>query len=156
MNLSPAHRLASLPADQQAAMLAGMPPEDLAALAYAWEFWARPDQLPPPGDWRTWLFLAGRGFGKTRQAPNGYAHKLRPGNVPKWALSAPQRMLCGVSRLKGHPVSWQSHHRTSGPSYEPSTRRVVCPNGCVAHLFSAEEPDRLRGPNLDAAGVTSL
>jgi phage terminase large subunit-like protein len=37
------------------------------------------------------------------------------------------------------------------PSFEPSTRRIVWPNGAVAHLFSAEEPDRLRGPNLDGA-----
>ena len=30
-----------------------------------WAFWARPGQTEPPGDWRTWLILAGRGFGKT-------------------------------------------------------------------------------------------
>ena len=38
----------------------------LEELKYSWKFWARPEQLPPSGDWRTWLIMAGRGFGKTR------------------------------------------------------------------------------------------
>src|SRR5271165_3645462 len=39
---------------------------EATALLYDWEFWARPAQLAPPGDWVNWLILAGRGFGKTR------------------------------------------------------------------------------------------
>ena len=34
--------------------------------AFHWPFWARQAQLPPDGDWRVWMVMAGRGFGKTR------------------------------------------------------------------------------------------
>lgn len=39
---------------------------ELAEFEFHWKQWARAAQLPPPGDWRFWLVLAGRGFGKTR------------------------------------------------------------------------------------------
>src|SRR3954471_24754040 len=58
--------LAKLPHDQRRAALEGMSAADLAALEWYWPFWARPDQLPPEGDWRTFLLLGGRGSGKTR------------------------------------------------------------------------------------------
>ena len=41
-------------------------PEESKALRHHWKLWARESQLPPPGDWQTWLVCAGRGFGKTR------------------------------------------------------------------------------------------
>ncbi|MFL5285459.1 MAG: LAGLIDADG family homing endonuclease [Rhodopila sp.] len=59
-----ARRLAELSPEQRRAALSALSPEDLQKLEYTWEFWARPDQLPPPGDWRTWLLLGGRGSGK--------------------------------------------------------------------------------------------
>jgi len=40
--------------------------EEREEFAYHWQLWARPEQLPPETDWRIWLILAGRGFGKTR------------------------------------------------------------------------------------------
>lgn len=151
MNHSPAHMLASLPSDQQAAMLRALPVDDLAALAYAWEFWARPDQLPPPGDWRTWLLLAGRGFGKTRTGAEWVRSQAETGKRAQIGIIGPTADAVRRIQVEGPSgilaVS-PSHFR---PSYEPSTRRITWPNGCVAHLFSAEEPDRLRGPNLDAA-----
>ena len=42
------------------------------------------------------------------------------------------------------------------PSYEPSKRRVTWANGAVATLFSAEEPERLRGPQHDAGWCDEL
>src|SRR3954469_22366853 len=59
-----ARRLAELSPEQRRAALAGLSAEDLQKLEYSWEFGAREDQLPPPGDWRTWLLLGGRGSGK--------------------------------------------------------------------------------------------
>ena len=46
--------------------LASLTPAERAWLSKCWPLWARPSQLPPQGDWRIWLLLAGRGFGKTR------------------------------------------------------------------------------------------
>jgi hypothetical protein len=59
-----ARRLAELDPEQRRAALSALSPEDLQKLEYEWRFWAREDQLPPPGAWRTWLLLGGRGSGK--------------------------------------------------------------------------------------------
>jgi phage terminase large subunit-like protein len=64
--LSPAQILASLPEEEQEEYLASLSKRAKAALKFDWDFWARPNQLEPEGDWTTWLILAGRGFGKTR------------------------------------------------------------------------------------------
>jgi phage terminase large subunit-like protein len=64
--LSPAQVLSNLPLNEQNEYLASLTPAARAALKYNWDFWARPNQLEPPGNWTTWLVLAGRGFGKTR------------------------------------------------------------------------------------------
>ena len=48
------------------AFWADLKADDVAEIEYEWSFWARDSQLVPPGEWRTWLILAGRGFGKTR------------------------------------------------------------------------------------------
>src|SRR5487761_2139596 len=60
--------LLGLTPEQRAALLAELTPQEAEALLYDWHgLWARPAQLPPPGEaWRTWLIMAGRGFGKTR------------------------------------------------------------------------------------------
>src|SRR6516162_11389991 len=61
-------QLAALPEADRRRVLVGLSEDELAALEYEWRFWARPDQLPPEGYWRTWLLLGGRGSGKTRSA----------------------------------------------------------------------------------------
>jgi phage terminase large subunit-like protein len=58
-----AARFAALPADRRQKILDALSPQERVQLEYAWEWWARPNQLPPPGDWRVWLILAGRGWG---------------------------------------------------------------------------------------------
>jgi hypothetical protein len=59
-----ARDLARLSADERTAFIKSLSPKEALALQYQWEFWARPEQLEPPGGWTTWLVLAGRGFGK--------------------------------------------------------------------------------------------
>lgn len=82
--LSPASRLALLPRAERDVFLARCTPEELAALEYDWAgFWARPTQLPPPGPWKVWLILAGRGFGKTRAGAE---------QVISWARTPKQRI----------------------------------------------------------------
>jgi hypothetical protein len=55
-----------LPALEREIAIKSLSDKEIDTLHYDWEWWARPNQLPPEGDWRTWLLLAGRGFGKTR------------------------------------------------------------------------------------------
>jgi phage terminase large subunit-like protein len=103
----------------------------------------RPAQTPPPGNWRTWLILAGRGYGKTRTVNEWAMTQARPGTrgAIVGATAADVRDIC---------VEGESGLHTLYPelNYEPSKRRITWPNGAQASLFSADEPDRLRGPQF--------
>jgi phage terminase large subunit-like protein len=152
----PAKRLADLPHEQRMKLLEGLSPAELAALEYEWTFWARPDQLPPPLPWRTWLLLGGRGSGKTKSSSEWIRAEMTSGRRRQMGIVAPT-----ADSLRGICVEGPSGLLSVGPpeerpQYEPSTRRVVYPNGGIARLFSAEEPDRLRGPNLDGFWVDEL
>lgn len=107
-------------------------------------------QLPPPGEWLTWLFLGGRGAGKTRAGAEWVRHRaLR--TVSRIALVGPtfndvrEVMIEGPSGLK-HLGSAMER-----PRYESSRRRLVFPSGSQAYAFSAEDADGLRGPQFDFA-----
>jgi predicted phage terminase large subunit-like protein len=121
-----------------------------------WSDIARPNQLPPPGDWNIWLILAGRGFGKSRSGAEWVKKVVETGAAGRIALVGPtagdvrDTMLEGVSGLLTISSDW------CRPTYEPSKRRLTWPNGATAALFSSEEPDRLRGPAHDAAYCDEL
>lgn len=154
--VSPAQCLASLGATEQAELLSGLDPEALAALDADWRFWARPEQLPPDGDWRTWLILAGRGWGKTRTLSEWVRAEAESGRRRQIGIVGPTADAVRRTQVEGPSGILAVSPASFRPDYEPSTRRITWPNGCVAHLFSAEEPDRLRGPNLDAAGCDEI
>ena len=126
------------------------------ALAVSWPAIARPNQLPPPGDWQVWLLLAGRGFGKTRtlaewvcqQAASGQASRIAL--VGATAADARDVLVEGQSGILAVSPSWFK------PVYESSKRRLTWPNGAITTTFSAEEPERLRGPQHDAAVCDEL
>lgn len=142
-------RLAEMPSAERQAVLACLSVAELATLENYWPIWARPDQLPPPGDWRTWLLLGGRGSGKTRSAAEWVRDEVETGRRRSIGIIGPtadtlrRDVVQGGSGLIEISPSW------SKPVHEPSQRRIVWPNGAVAHLLSSEEPDRIRGPNLD-------
>ena len=113
---------------------------------------ARQAQCPPPGDWRGWLALGGRGSGKTRAGAEWTRVSALFGGCGSIALIGPtlhdvrETMIDGVSGL-----CRISRPGEEPPAYEASRRRLVWPNGAVAQAFSAEDPDSLRGPQFDAA-----
>lgn len=120
------------------------------ALVSAWEAIAHAAQTPPPGAWSTWLFQGGRGAGKTRAGAEWLAARAEasPGGV--FALVGPTQhdvrevMIDGVSGLRNLPGRER-------PRYEPARRRLRWKNDAVAYAYSAEEPERLRGPQFEAA-----
>lgn len=157
-----AERLAALPAAERDAALASLTDEQARLLVNEWEFWARPDQLAPPGDWSIWLILAGRGWGKTRTGaetvrqwvcgltPLARGYYQRVALVAETAADARDVMVEGDSGLLAiHPADFR-------PVYEPSKRRVTWPNGAMATLYNATEPDQLRGPQHDCAWLDEL
>jgi phage terminase large subunit-like protein len=153
LNLS---SIASLPPSRRAKILNSLTNEEADALLNDWSFNARPEQVAPEGDWQTWLILAGRGFGKTRSGSEWVRDLVKRG-VTNIGLIAPTAgdirdvMIEGISGILA--TSWAHDVDHNGvllgrPTYEPSLRhKLTWANGAVAHGYSAEEPDRLRGPN---------
>jgi predicted phage terminase large subunit-like protein len=119
------------------------------ALEDDWASKARPNQLPPPGNWTVWLLLAGRGFGKTRAGSEEVLRRVAQGTAKRIAIvgatAADVRDISveGASGIMSCAPEWNR------PVYESSKRRLTWPNGAIATLFSGEEPERARGPEHD-------
>jgi len=154
--------LASLPEEQRRKELATLSAQELAALDYHWPFWARPEQLPPQGDWVTWLILAGRGYGKTRTGAEWVRSvvcgktPLAKGQYGRIAIVAETAADARDVIAKGPAGILATHPSDFRPTYQSSTRSLTWPNGAVALLFNATEPDQLRGPEHEAAWLDEL
>ena len=151
---SPAEVLAALPDDERARQLERLDTETRAYMATHWEFWARPDQLMPLGDWSIWIALAGRGWGKTRvgaEATRAAVYPKTGKGVGRIALIAETAADARDVMVEGPSGILAVHPKHQRPQYEPSKRRLTWPNGAVATLFNAIEPDQLRGPQHDWA-----
>uniref|UniRef100_A0A6H1ZAG4 Putative terminase n=1 Tax=viral metagenome TaxID=1070528 RepID=A0A6H1ZAG4_9ZZZZ len=122
-----------------------MTAEETDELLYTWPIWARPEQLPPEGDWSVWLVLAGRGFGKTRLGAEYIRSRVAEGVhrvalIAETAADARDVMVEGPSGILAVSPPWNR------PTYEPSKRRLTWPNGSIATTYSGDSPDQLRGP----------
>lgn len=139
-----------------ARLLESLSKDELDQLQYCWPAWARPEQLPPDGDWLTWLVLAGRGFGKTKAGAEWvrrFAYEnpgCRIALIGRTAADVRTTMLEGPSGLLSiSPPDF-------APNHEPSKTKLTWPNGSIALTFSAEEPKGLRGPQFHAAWCDEL
>jgi phage terminase large subunit-like protein len=149
-SLSPAELLACVRPDECETELAAMNDQQLEELRFEWEFWRRPEQTPPPGSWRVWLYLAGRGSGKTRTGAE-YVRASVIAGCRRIALVAPTAADARDVMVEGESGILAISPPLKRPLYEPSKRRVTWPNGAIATTYSADEPERLRGPQHDAA-----
>lgn len=138
------------------ALFSGLTDEEAILLQYTWQFWARPEQLAPADkDWLTWLILAGRGFGKTRSGAEWVRDIVDAGYrrialVAEDAGDARDVMVEGESGIMSVCPPWNR------PNYEPSKKRLTWPNGARATIYSADDPEALRGPQHDAAWLDEL
>ena len=168
---SEAWAVALQPAEDRRAALARLSNSEALALAFDWRFWARPKQLEPLGGWETWLILAGRGNGKTRTGAEWLRENLcgstplARGRYRAVALVAEtaadaRDVMAGDGKPLSDPTAGsgilQVHPKAFRPLYEPSKRRLTWPNGAIATLYNAVEPDQLRGPQHDAAWCDEL
>jgi len=149
-----AERLLASEAGRRA--LAALDEREAAALLYDWNFIARPKQLAPQGAWLVWLLLAGRGFGKTRSGAEWVRARVEAGSAGRVALVAPTASDARDVMIEGESGLMAIAPPQFRPHYEPSRRRLTWPNGAVATSFSADEPERLRGPQHDAAWCDEL
>jgi phage terminase large subunit-like protein len=133
----------TLPASERLDRINALSDDEAAALAYDWDWHARPKQLPPDGDWRYWLIIAGRGFGKTRTGAE---------LVRRWVKDHDYVNLIGATSDDARDIMIEGesgilaicpdHER---PRYLAHKRQLVWPNGAKSLIFTADEPERLRG-----------
>ncbi len=159
---SDAEWLACAPREVQEKFLDELSEGALLALPYLFEFWAMAHQRPPGGAWRSWVILGGRGAGKTRagaewvRAQVEGARPLDAGRARRVALvgetieQAREVMVFGESGI----LACSPPDRR--PEWRASRKLLEWPNGATAQLFSAHEPEGLRGPQFDAAWVDEL
>ncbi len=150
MAKSLAQIIAALPPEQQQEILAGMDPEHLQ---WDWSFWGRPEQQAPEGDWNIWMYLAGRGSGKTRTAAEWVREEAKYTNTGQRRFALVARTAADVRDVivEGESGIMNVSPPSEKPLYEPSKRRLTWPNGNTATCFTADEPDSLRGPQFTHA-----
>ena len=115
----------------------------------------RPEQIQPQSDWRTWLILAGRGFGKTRTGAETIKQLVASGHrkiclLGKTINEVRSIMVDGVSGLLS------CYHPADAPKFYPSRKQVVWRNGAIATMFGADNVQSLRGPQFDCVWIDEL
>jgi len=163
-------QLALLPEAERLQILAGM---DADTLMWDWSVWGRPEQQAPEGDWSIWMYLAGRGAGKTRAAAEWIREQAKYTTTGQRRFALVARTAADVRDVivEGESGIISVTPPSERPLYEPSKRRLTWPNGNTATCFTADEPDSLRGPQFthawgdevaawrqtpDAAGMTAF
>lgn len=136
--------------------------ELLKIYEWDWARWARPDQLPPHGDWFSWLVMGGRGAGKTRTGAE-WVRGVALGRPPFASEPIGRIALVGETQGQVRDVMIEGvsgllaiHHRWEKPVWSPSRRRLEWGNGAIAQVFTAEDPEGLRGPQFGAAWSDEL
>ncbi len=140
----------------------GLSDHALAALPYVFEFWALEHQLPPEGDWRSWVIMGGRGAGKTRAGAE-WVRSMVEGDTPLAKGRAKRVALVGdtYDQVRDIMVFGDSGILACSPpdrrpDWQATRRRLVWPNGAIAECHSASSPEELRGPQFDAAWLDEL
>lgn len=148
--------VASADVADRKAFLRGLSGPQLKALPYLFDFWALEHQLAPEGDWRTWVILGGRGAGKTR-AGSEWVRSMVEGSRPRDPGVARRVGLIGETMEQAREVMVFGESgilACSPPDRRPTwiagRQMLVWPNGAEARLYSAFDPERLRGPQFDA------
>lgn len=147
---------------KQRQFLNSLNPEELRALPYLFDFWALPHQIPPKGNWRTWVVLGGRGAGKTRAGAEWIRSEVE-GPGPNDKGRSKMVALVGETYDQARDVMVEGDSGVlacSPPDRRPewiaSRRELKWPNGAKAKVYSATDFEGLRGPQFDAAWLDEL
>lgn len=143
----------SLTSEQRQRLKTDLTDGEAAILLYEWSKWARPSQLAPVDEWDGWLILAGRGFGKTRMGSEFVRQEVEAGRAKRIGLvgetSADGKdvMVNGESGIIAASPPWFRPEFTASSSN--GRPKLKWPNGAIATLYDAREPEQLRGPQHD-------
>lgn len=132
-----------MPVQERQTRLARLNKPEQERLRYCWQFWRRPNQTPPPGNWRVWLILAGRGFGKTRTGAE---------TVREWVKKYQYVNLIGATSDDARDIMIEGESgilavcpKDERPAYVKNAAKLAWPNGATSLIFTADAPERLRG-----------
>jgi len=151
LDFSLAERLALLPFKERRKLLTWLERTGrLEEFVARWTFWARTGQRPPEGPWRTWLLMAGRGYGKTRAGAE-WVHHLAEEEGLRLAIVGPTEEEVRRVMVEGASGLLASAADDSRPEWEPSRGSLIWPSGSRAFVYSAANPESLRGPEHDHA-----
>ncbi|MGR3496828.1 DNA-packaging protein [Citreimonas sp.] len=146
----------------QKRFLDSLQPGERLALPFLFDFWAHDHQLPPEGDWRTWVILGGRGAGKTRAGAE-WVRSMVEGSRPRDPGKCKRLALIGETfdqvrevMIYGDSGIMACSPPDRKPKWVASRRCLVWPNGAEAMCFSAHDPESLRGPQFDGAWADEL
>lgn len=121
-------------------------PAEKSEFAYHWGMQARAEQLPPGGDWRIWLILAGRGFGKTRAGAEWVRATAEACPEARIALVSATLAEARAVMVEGESGIIACSPPERRPVFEASLKRLLFPNGAQAVIYSGQEPESLREP----------
>jgi phage terminase large subunit-like protein len=153
--LSIAERIALLPPKERHKLLGRLRDEKLAEFVARWLIWARPGQLPPKGEWRVWLLMAGRGYGKTRAGAE-WVHYLAGEKDLRIALVGPTEEEVRNVMVEGASGLLACAPHDARPEWEPSKGQLSWANGSQAFVYSGANAESLRGPEHDYAWCDEL
>ncbi len=141
--------------------------ENFERLITDWPLWARHDQLPIQGaanlaKWKTWVVLGGRGAGKTLTGAEWVRYQalgrkpIADSPATRIALVGPTLGEVRAVMVEGISGLLAIHAEHERPQFLSSQNKLIWPNGSVGQIFSAQEPDSLRGPQFDVAWCDEL
>ena len=148
--------LLAMEPDERWAALSCMSEAQLRPLRHSWTLWAHQGQLAPAGDWLGWLILAGRGFGKTRAGAEWVRALAEADPEARIALVGASLGEARSVMVEGGSGLIAIAPDDKRPKFEPSKRQLKWPNGAQATLYSAGEPESLRGPQHSHAWCDEL
>ncbi|WP_373490232.1 DNA-packaging protein [Parasphingorhabdus sp.] len=131
---------------ERSVFLSSLSKQEQQDFLYHWNIWARPAQRPPAGDWPVWLIMAGRGFGKTRAGAEWVRGIAEGDGSARFALVGANYAETRTVMVEGQSGVLSIAPPGQRPVWEPSLKRLTWDNGAQAHLYSAAEPEGLRGP----------
>ena len=142
--------------------LNGLSDNALLSLPWLFDFWALEHQVPPAGNWLSWIILGGRGAGKTRAGAEWVRSEVE-GSTPQEAGRLSRLALVGETYDQAREIMVFGESGILAcsppdrrPEWQATRRRLVWPNGAVAQVYSASDPEALRGPQFDGAWCDEL
>lgn len=148
----------ALPTDKRTAWLANFSDDEVEDFFRDWRVWGRdkqlvPETMPDGSNWRTWLLMAGRGFGKTRTMVEFVKDEVISGRAKRIAIVGQGADDIRTVLIEGESGFLETAPSSFRPKFYPTVGggQLVWPNGAVGFLYSAEDPEALRGPQFDLA-----